>query len=54
MVGMSGAALERSRDVTAKAVSLPSRASGSALRIFANDMVRRPAMRSGNTAVVPR
>ena len=54
MVGRSGAATERLREVTAKARSFPSRTSGAALTTLLNDMVRRPASRSGSTAVEPR
>ncbi len=54
MVGRSGAAPERLMEVTAKPRSFPSRTSGSAFEILAKDRVRRPASRSGSTAVVPR
>ena len=54
MVGRSGAATERLRELTAKARSFPSRTSGAALTTLLNDIVRRPASRSGSTAVEPR
>ena len=54
MVGRSGASAERLIDVTANARSLPSRTSGSTFTILPNDMLTRPASRSGSSTVVPR
>ena len=54
MVGRSGASAERLIEVMASARNFPSRASGITFTILANDMVMRPASRSGMNAVVPR
>jgi len=48
------AGAERLREVTANARSFPSRTSGSTLTTLLNDRLRRPASRSGSTAVEPR
>ncbi len=54
MVGRSGASAERLIEVMASARNFPSRASGIALVMLANDSVIRLASRSGMNAVVPR
>ena len=54
MVGRSGAKPERLLEVMASARNFPSRASGNTLTILANDMLIRPASRSGINAVLPR